>query len=192
MRRSGPNQHHTRLVNVPNALTLARMLMIPDFVWLYFAEEKRPWIPMIVYVLASLTDYVDGYLARKWNQVTWFGKLFDPLADKVMSMAMLYCLASSGLVDWWMLGVFVGKELYMIAGSGFLLSRNYVVKSDYFGKIATATFIISAVLIMPWHGSLAVSRVGRVLIHISLVMSLAAMVHYTVAAVKKRGEFKSN
>ena len=181
-----------RLINLPNALTLFRLLLILTFLWLYFSEPERPWIALTVYLGAAITDYVDGYLARRWNQVTWFGKLFDPLADKVLAMAMLYCLASSGRIGWWVLGVFLAKELYMIAGSGFLLSRNYVVKADYFGKTATAAFIVASALTLPWHGSRALSNVGRVLLYISLGMSLLAMVHYTVSAVKKQNEFKSN
>ena len=180
------------LVNLPNGLTMLRMLMIPAFVYLHHALPARRYAALIVYVAAALTDFLDGYIARRRNQITWLGKLLDPLADKLMTAAMLYCLVSSGEIPWWPLGVFVAKELYMIAGASLLLSKNCVVKSDRIGKAATFGFVLSTCLIYPWHMSGTVANIGRALLYASLALALTAAVHYTVQALKNREEFDVN
>lgn len=181
----------TRLVNLPNALTLVRILLVPVFLCLYYGRPDAPWIALIVFVLAGITDIADGYLARKSGQITWFGKLFDPLADKLMSISVLYCLADAGRIGWWVLWVFLLKECYLVAGASVLFSKNYVVKSDYFGKTATFSFILSTCLLLPWHGQEWLAKLGSGLLYLSLLLALGALVHYTLLAVKKRSEFKA-
>ncbi len=181
-----------RLLNLPNALTTLRILMVPAFVYLHLAQPERRAHALFVYLAAALTDFADGYIARRCNQITWFGKLFDPLADKLMTVSMLFCLVHSGELPWWPLCVLVAKELYMVAGASLLLSKNYVVKSDFLGKAATFGFVVSTCLIYPWHGQRAVAEVGRALLYLTIALSLAAAAHYTMQAVKKRDEFKAN
>ena len=88
-------------MNLPNFLTALRVAMIPVFIVTY--EQVPPAASLLIFLLASLTDCLDGYLARKWNQITAFGKLFDPLADKLLLLAVLFCIARSGLIPWWVL-----------------------------------------------------------------------------------------
>ena len=182
-----------KLLNLPNALTVMRIMMIPAFVWLYFRLPGKRWVTLIVYVSAALTDLADGYIARRLNQITWFGKLFDPLADKLMTASMLICLVYSGEIAWWPLAVFVAKEGYMVWGAWFLLKRkDYVVKSDRIGKAATFGFVLSTCLIFPWHGSKAVSDAGRALLYLALALSIAAAIHYTLGAVKNRSSMRAS
>ena len=112
-------------MNLPNALTALRMALIPLFVWAFY--QVGPGVALVIYLLAAATDWLDGFLARRWNQVTSFGKLADPLADKLMLLTMLFCMGQSGRVPWWVLGVMLGKELLMVIGSVFLLKRHNVV-----------------------------------------------------------------
>ena len=178
----------SKLINIPNVLTLIRLVLVPVFAACYFVMPEKRWTALAIFLAASATDVVDGYLARKLNQITWFGKLFDPTADKLMCVTMLYCLAATDCIPWWILAVMVLKETYMAAGSAYMLSRNYVVKADIFGKIATLLFVISIVLVFPWHNSAIAMAAGRVLMIAAVVCSVTAAVHYTWMAVHHREE----
>ena len=178
----------TKLLNVPNVLTAVRILMIPAFVLAYLKIPEKKWIALVIYATAGLTDAVDGYIARRYNQTTWFGKLFDPLADKFMAISMLTCLVADGIISWLMLAVMVAKELYMIIGSSFLFRKHYVVKSNYMGKLATMLFILSSCLVIPWHGNENVTYIGNQILLISIGLSIAAAVNYTFLAKKESCE----
>ena len=78
-----------------------------------------------------------------------------------MSISVLYCLADAGQIGWWVLWVFLLKECYLVAGASVLFSKNYVVKSDYFGKTATFSFILSTCLLLPWHGQEWLAKLGK-------------------------------
>ena len=104
-------------LNLPNALTFLRILMIPAVYITYYQLPERRWIALVIYLLASFTDFLDGYLARKWNQITSFGKLFDPLADKLIVLTVLYCLADTDYAPWWVFFLMLGKEILMVLGS---------------------------------------------------------------------------
>ena len=88
----------TNVWNVPNVLTMLRMILIPVFVVLFFNDRKMA--ALAVFCAASFTDFLDGFLARKLNQITDFGKLFDPLADKVMVLTALICQGLAGVFPW--------------------------------------------------------------------------------------------
>ena len=173
------------VLNIPNILTLVRMGLIPVFIVLYYNGLTKA--AFAVYVAACVTDALDGYLARKHNQVTAFGKLMDPLADKLMQLSMMTCLASTGHLPWWVLFVLLGKEIIMVTGGTLLLKkRNVVVMSNFSGKIATVLLILSIVAIFPWHGVEAIYRIGHVLLYIALAVSLFSMVNYGLIYITKQ------
>ena len=124
------------MMNLPNLLTILRMCMIPIFVALYYSGMQP--LALVVYLLAGATDILDGYLARKWNQITSFGKLMDPLADKLMTLTMIYCLADTGYLPVWVLIVLLLKELMMVLGSLALLKglkgQKIVVMANWAGN----------------------------------------------------------
>ena len=141
-------------------------------------------LALIIYLLAAATDWLDGFLARRWHQVTSFGKLADPLADKLMLLTMLFCMGQSGRVPWWVLGVMLGKELLMVIGSVFLLKRhNVVVMANWLGKTATVTFILSVVAVFPWHEIEALYQAGLILMYLATGLSLASMVVYALSYI---------
>ena len=175
-------------MNIPNALTLFRVVLIPVFVWAYF--NSSPVRALLIFLLAAFTDFLDGYLARKWNQITDFGKLLDPLADKLMTVTLLICLAITGNVAWWVAIVMLMKELFMLIGSLYMLSKKIVVYSNIYGKVATFAFIVALALVFPWHSVDMMTTIGNVLMYIAVALSLLSMVIYSMDAYKnlKRGK----
>lgn len=171
-------------LNLPNALTFLRILMIPAVAVVYYRRPDQRWIALVIYLLACFTDFWDGYLARKWNQITSFGKLFDPLADKLIVLTVLYCLADTGYAPWLIFWLMLGKEALMVLGSLFMLGKKVVVKSNMLGKTATCLFIAAIALVFPWHTVPALFQIGNVLIYIALGVSLASMGIYAWEAVK--------
>jgi len=173
-------------LNLPNFLTFLRILMIPAVYITYYQMPDSRWISLVIYLLASFTDFLDGYLARKWNQITSFGKLFDPLADKLITLTVLYCLADTGYAPWLIFWFMIAKEVLMVLGALFMLGQKVVVKSNIYGKAATCMFIAAIALVYPWHNIPALFTVGTVLIYLALAASLAAMLIYAWEAVKIR------
>ena len=171
-------------LNLPNALTFLRILMIPAVYITYYKYPDMRWISLVIYLAASFTDFLDGYLARKWNQITSFGKLFDPLADKLIVLTVLYCLADTGYVPWLVFWLMIGKEAFLVIGALGMLGKKVVVKSNIFGKAATCLFIAAIALVYPWHNISAIFTIGNVMIYIALAASLLAMGIYAWEAVK--------
>ena len=173
----------TNVWNVPNALTILRMLLIPVFVILFFRNLKIA--ALCVFIAASLTDMLDGHLARKWNQITDFGKLFDPLADKLMVLTALVCQGIGGVFPWIAILIVAAKELMMVLGGVFMLSRNVVVYSNYVGKTAQVFFIASLILSF-FHDRFAAwgVQLDMILLWITVALALAAMAVYAFEAYR--------
>jgi len=167
-------------LNIPNALTLLRVALIPLFAYLY-SQAQYPWA-LLVFLLAGMTDFLDGYLARKWNQITSLGKFLDPLADKLMMLTSLLCLASTEHLPWWVFYVLLCKEALMAAGAFFLLRERVVVASDWPGKIAATAFILAVFSVFPWHEAQWLQDAGIALMYLALALSLYALAHYARGA----------
>lgn len=167
-------------MNIPNALTVLRMIMIPVMVYV-FNNFGAHWA-VLVYALASLTDVLDGYIARKYNQITDFGKLMDPLADKLMVIAMLVMLVVKAFIPAWVLIVVVCKELMMVLGAALLLGgRKVVVMANKLGKAATAAFFAAIVLACMRDVWLPLWTVGTGLMYVAVTLSIIAMISYARA-----------
>ena len=165
---------------IPNVLTMIRLLLVPVFVIVYFRTAAEPkYAALAVFAAASLTDMLDGFLARKLNQITDFGKLFDPLADKLMVLTALVCQALTGVFPWAAVIVVACKELFMVIGGLFLLSRDVVVYSNIFGKAAQVSFILSLILSF-FHVPLEEwgTRLDLILLWITVGLAILAMVVY--------------
>ncbi len=169
-------------MNLPNILTIARLFMVPCFVLCYVKGSEQTMtngvlFAAVLFIAAALTDILDGYLARKYNQITDFGKLADPLADKMMQIAAVVCLAVYNRISAWICYVFIAKELLMLFGSARLLKRfKFVVYSKWSGKIATVVLFICIVLIMlyPQIGKTTAS----VMMTVCIVFTLLALFNY--------------
>jgi cardiolipin synthase len=153
---------------------------VPVFISLFFRghAEGSYLYAFIIYFIAALTDFFDGYLARRNNWVSELGKLLDPLADKMTQSAVLICMAAVGLLHWVIVGLFLAKELFMMVGAILVRQRIKVtVKSNWYGKGATVLFhaviLVKAIFIRhisPWLGNLIFS--------IMLLVMLIVMVLY--------------
>ena len=173
---------------IPNVLTIIRMILIPVFAVLFFRGHKMA--ALAVFCAASLTDMLDGYLARKLNQITDFGKLFDPLADKLMVLTAMVCQTFWGPLPLVAVIIVATKELVMVLGGVFMLSRDVVVYSNYFGKAAQVGFIASLILSF-FHDRFLEGNVvlggmtpDILLLWITVALSITAMVIYAAGAIK--------
>jgi len=165
---------------VPNILTMLRVILIGVLVWLYAAG--RPMGALAVFLLAGVTDFLDGFIARRKNLITDFGKLMDPLADKLLLIAVLFCLMSDGRVPAWIVAIILAKEAVMVAGGAVMLRRGIVVQARLVGKAATVVFMIAVAAaflsdyVAPWH---------EALVCLAAAMSLCALGFYVMDAVRR-------
>ena len=173
---------------IPNVLTIIRIILIPVFVALFFKGYKMAALG--VFCAASLTDMLDGYLARKLNQITDFGKLFDPLADKLMVLTAMVCQTFWGPLPLVAVIIVALKELVMVLGGVFMLSKDVVVYSNYFGKAAQVGFIASLILSF-FHDRFLEGNVvlwgmtpDIILLWITVALAVVAMGVYAAGAIK--------
>lgn len=141
--------------HVPNILTIIRFLLIPIIV--IFAFEDNYIATIIVLTISGLTDVLDGYIARKYNFITNFGKLMDPLADKMTQVALLATLAIQKIIPVWIIVVVIIKEFLMVSGASFLYGKELVVSSKWYGKLTTVLFyvaIVCSLFTQYWNGTL--------------------------------------
>lgn len=138
--------------HIPNILTIARFFLIPFII--YFIVTNQYIIALILLTVSGLTDILDGWIARKFNFITNFGKLIDPLADKTTQLAVLLTITLKGIIPFWIIIVVALKEAFMIAGASFLYGKELVVSSRWYGKLATVLFYIAIVcsfIIASWN-----------------------------------------
>lgn len=135
---------------IPNILTTVRLILVPVFAYVVVAL-KMPTAALIIFLTAGFTDVADGIIARKFNMITKIGKVYDPLADKLMQITAVICLAYVKLIPSWVIWFIIFKEGTMILGGIFLYCRNVVIPSDWYGKGATVTFyaVIFLVILFP-------------------------------------------
>ena len=141
---------------------------------------------LAVFIIASITDYLDGYLARKNNQITAFGKLMDPLADKLMVCTALLGQGLSGGFPWPAILIVMTKEVVMIIGGIYMLQNGIVVYSNILGKAAQFSFI-AALILSFWHKEFVAASLplDRIILWIAVVLALVALVDYALDAAKK-------
>lgn len=138
-------------MNLPNKLTVARVLMIPFFVVFMLTDlggAYAKYISVAIFIVASLTDMLDGKIARKYNLVTNFGKFMDPLADKLLVCSALICLIQLGQLHAWIVIVIISRE-FIISGFRLIASDNgVVIAASYWGKFKTTFQMIAVILLI--------------------------------------------
>jgi cardiolipin synthase (CMP-forming) len=134
-------------VNVPNILTAMRFVLIPVFA--YYLCIKDYYTAVSLFLLGGLTDILDGFIARKYNLITPWGKLADPLADKLMQITALVILSIKEMIPMWLLVIVIAKEVFMGIGTILLYKQqNYVVSANWYGKMATVVFYLAIIMII--------------------------------------------
>ena len=168
--------------NAPNVLTMLRLALIPVFVALFAAGHDK--LALLTFVIASLTDLLDGYLARKHHQITAFGKLMDPLADKLMVMAALVCFTYRGIVHPAVSIIILARE-FLVTGLRMLAtSSGRVIAADIWGKLKTVSQDVGIVVILAWqaleHASFApvLKTASTVCIWVMTVLTVVSAVNY--------------
>ena len=169
-------------MNLPNKLTILRVLMIPFFVLFMLwdvtgAPDK--WIAAVIFIVASITDMLDGKIARKCNLVTNFGKFMDPLADKLLVSAAMICLVEMGRLPAWIVIIIISRE-FIISGFRLIASDNgVVIAASYWGKFKTV-FQMAMIIALIFDLGGFFGIVETVLIWISLILTVVSLVDYVV------------
>lgn len=163
---------------IPNALTVLRLVMVPVFVVVFFMFPDEPGAALMVYALAMLTDAVDGKIARACNCVSRFGTLADPLADKLMTLAVLVCLTWSDIVPLPAMITAVVCEFTKIGVAAYAAKQDIVIAACLPGKLATVMFTAALVLLIPWHGVRWLTNAALWLLLAAIVLAVYAAFYY--------------
>ena len=169
-------------MNLPNKLTLLRVCLIPFFVFFLLFDEGQNqtyrYISTAIFIVASLTDLLDGKIARKYNLVTNFGKFMDPLADKLLVCSALIGLTQLGQIPAWMVILIISRE-FIISGFRLVASDNgVVIAASYWGKFKTTFQMISVVLLILKIPALAL--VTNICLWIALVLTVVSLADYII------------
>lgn len=165
-------------MNVPNLLSLMRLGLVPVFAWVFFSPipNARYWAAGI-YALAFLTDILDGYIARRFHMVTPLGRVLDPMADKLMTFAVILCICIAGIIPKWAVVIFFCKELILGVG-GLILFHNTkdVIPANWLGKASTGVFflVLGVLVLFPD----IPQSVAVALISVALALAVVALLRY--------------
>ena len=168
-------------MNLPNKLTVLRVIMVPFFVFFMLTDaggEANKWIALAIFVAASLTDMLDGKIARKYNLVTNFGKFMDPLADKLLVCSAMICLIPSGKLNTAIVIVIIARE-FIISGFRLVASDSgIVIAASYWGKFKTVSQMFMIIfLILDLPGGVA-QTIETVLIYLALILTVVSLIDY--------------
>lgn len=186
-------------LNIPNMLTLFRIAMIPLFVGVFYLPQQMLdtyWVNFyatFIFTLAAITDWLDGYLARKLNQTSAFGAFLDPVADKLMVVAALVVLVELGRVGAVVALIIIGREITISALREWMagVGASGSVAVATIGKVKTAAQMIAIPFLLYFHPlhlmgvTLVVAKIGTLLIYIAAILTLVSMAYYLQAARKQ-------
>ena len=173
-------------MNLPNKLTLFRVILIPFFVFFLLApyfEGYGNYIAVAIFIIASITDFLDGKIARKYHLVTNFGKFMDPLADKLLVCSAMICLIGLGKLASWIVIIIIARE-FIISGFRLIASDNgVVIAASYWGKFKTTFQMLMVIVLMlditlnqlAW-----LHILGMVLTYIALALTVISLIDYIV------------
>ncbi len=175
-------------MNLPNKLTVARVCMVPLFmIALLINTETSRIVATILFALASLTDMLDGQIARKYNLITNFGKLMDPLADKILTAAAMVCLVQLGDLAAWIVVIVLFREYAITGLRSVAASENIVIAAGIWGKVKTVCQMFALMLLMlkPQIVALCGVDLGLLLMYVALILTVYSGVDYVVKLNKQ-------
>jgi len=175
--------------NIPIALTWLRIVMIPVFVAVYYLPDSwlspvaKNWTAMTIFALAAITDWLDGYLARRWGETSAFGAFLDPVADKLMVAAALILLVQLGRAEAYLAIIIIGREIAISALREWMaqLGKTKNVAVAFIGKVKTAaqmTAIIALLLWEPVIPGVPTPLLGSIALWVAAILTLWSMFHY--------------
>ena len=167
-------------MNTPDKLTVARMILVPFlviFLLTGWGGEANRYISLTLFVVASVTDWFDGYLARKNNLVTNFGKFMDPLADKLLVCSAMICMIDLKRLSAWFVIIIIARE-FIISGFRLIAAENgIVIAANYWGKFKTASQMIMIILlILHFDGIFVILE--QIFIWLSLALTIISLITY--------------
>ena len=167
-------------MNLPNKLTILRVIMIPFFVFFLLSGvggSASKWIALVIFAAASITDTLDGYIARRDNLITDFGKFMDPLADKLLVCSAMICMIPLGKLQAWFVIVIIARE-FIISGFRLVASdKGTVIAASYWGKFKTVSQMLMVILLIFDFGGVF-DMIGEVMIWVSLILTVISLVDY--------------
>ena len=185
------------VVNLPNALTVLRLVLVPVFIVLGLQQSwSALWAAFVVFAVAAVTDRFDGELARSWGQITDFGRIADPIADKALTLCGFGLLSYQGYLPWWLTILIAVRELGITAMRAFFLRRGVVVSANQAGKLKTFMQMVAlGTLLIPWAHFSAMNeanegwvvlliRLGQIFAGVALALTLYSGVMYVIDGVR--------
>ena len=185
------------LVNLPNALTVLRLVLVPIFIVLGLQQSwSALWAAFVVFAVAAITDRFDGELARSWGQITDFGRIADPIADKALTLCGFGLLSYQGYLPWWLTILIAVRELGITAMRAFFLRRGVVVSANQAGKLKTFMQMVAlGTLLIPWAHFTAMNeanegwvvlliRLGQIFAGVALALTLYSGFMYVIDGVR--------
>jgi len=177
-------------MNLPNKISMIRILIIPIMVVVYYIVPTvapigwnfYPWWLVVpsLFVIASLTDFLDGYLARKLNLVTTFGKFIDPLADKLLVMTALIMLTTDGIIPLWITVIILSRE-FIVTGIRLVAApTGKVIAASNLGKYKTASTMIALILLLMHPYGDWYYNIGIIILYIGLVLTVVSGIDYFI------------
>ena len=168
-------------MNLPNKLTILRVCMIPFFVVFILTDlggEFGKWIALAIFIIASLTDLLDGKIARKYNLVTNFGKFMDPLADKLLVCSALICFVELGKIPAWIVIIIISRE-FIISGFRLVASDNgIVIAASYWGKFKTTFQMVMIIMLILNFDNQIYQVCAVVVTYIALILTIISLIDY--------------
>lgn len=183
-----PSVHHDRVLTVPNVLTVIRFMGVPLFMWLVLGAREYGW-SVLVLGLMGCTDWVDGYIARRFDQVSELGRILDPAADRLALLAVALTLVLAGVVQWWYLAALVVPDAVLGTASLFYFRSHPDLPVSRVGKLRTALLLIGTPLLvlskLPLPGAGAYLAAAWVFLALGLLGHWIAGFNYFLAIVRK-------
>lgn len=165
-------------MNIANKITLVRIFLVPFFV-LFKLTDFTPYngiIAFVIFVVATLTDKLDGTLARKYNLVTDFGKFLDPIADKLLVASALICLTTDGKIPSWITIIIIGREFIISAFRLVCADTGKTVAASWWGKSKTIAQMVTIIVLLLNIPQLKI--LGDILVYVSLILTVVSLVDY--------------
>lgn len=165
-------------MNIANKVTVLRLLLIPIFLVLYYIYGTSYNIAAIVFVIASLTDALDGHLARSRNLVTTFGKFVDPLVDKLLTMAAFVVLVEASIIPAWAVIIIIARELIITGFRTLAADKGITIAASKWGKLKTTSQMIALVLLLLNNSTLNIA--GVYVFYIAVILTIISGLDYII------------
>ncbi len=168
-------------MNIANKFTISRIILIPVFILTMLVNFKYHMeISLLIFILCSVTDYIDGYLARKLNLISDFGKFLDPLADKLLTSAAFILLVEMGKIPGWVVFVIVAREFAVTGLRGIAASHDNVIAASFYGKIKTVLQMITIIILLlnNWPFIIINLPVDQVAIYLTMIVTFLSGADY--------------